>query len=261
MIREEFFNFGENWDQYSEKVLSKESLDSAILSIQSLLQIENLDNKSFLDVGCGSGLFSVAAQKLNASKVVGIDINPICVDISLINSEMYAPYSSMSFIQGSALDNAFLNQLGEFDIVYAWGSLHHTGSMWDSISSISQRINPNGMFVLSIYNKHFTSPIWRLIKRVYNTSPNIGKKIMVYIFGVIIFGAKFVMTGNHPFKKERGMDFWYDVIDWVGGYPYEYANPQELINFLNNLDYRLVNYVPAEVPTGCNEFVFKREVR
>jgi 2-polyprenyl-6-hydroxyphenyl methylase/3-demethylubiquinone-9 3-methyltransferase len=54
------------------------------------------------------------------------------------------------------------------------------------------------------------------------------------------------------------MDFWIDVIDWIGGYPYEYATPQQVQEFVEKDGFVLENFVPAQVPTGCNEFVFKK---
>ena len=257
MGNEKYFDFGENWSQYSEIALTQESLDSAISSMQTLVGIESLENLSFLDVGCGSGLFSIAAHKLNATKVVGIDINPVCIDVSNRNSQKYSPDSSIIFRKGSALDPNLLPEYGQFDIVYTWGSLHHTGSMWNAIFEVSKLVKPNGIYALSIYNKHFTSPIWKMIKRTYNFMPGVGKKIIIAKFVAIIFIAKYLVTGRNPFEKERGMDFKYDVVDWVGGFPYEYAKPQEIIDFLGELDIKLIRYFPAQVPTGCNEFVFK----
>ena len=258
MGNEKYFDFGENWVQFSEIALTDESFDSAITSIQTLVGIKSLENLSFLDVGCGSGLFSIAAQKLNASKVVGIDINPVCINVSKENSERYLPNPTIKFVNGSALDNALLRKLGVFDVVYAWGSLHHTGSMWDAIMEVSKRVNTDGLYVFSIYNKHFTSPIWKGVKRLYNLMPSFTKQIMLSFFGVLIFIAKFLVTGRNPFEKERGMNFRFDVIDWVGGYPYEYATPKELMDYMDKLNFDLITYIPAKVPTGCNEFVFRK---
>jgi 2-polyprenyl-6-hydroxyphenyl methylase/3-demethylubiquinone-9 3-methyltransferase len=69
-----------------------------------------------------------------------------------------------------------------------------------------------------------------------------------------------LVTRTNPFYKERGMDFWFDVIDWVGGYPYEYASPKEVEQTIRDQGFLLQRYVPAQVPTGCNEFVFHRLV-
>jgi len=75
----------------------------------------------------------------------------------------------------------------------------------------------------------------------------------------VMAGAKWIVTGKPPWaKKRRGMSFYYDVIDWLGGFPYEYADKEELISWIKAKGFRLKKYVAAPVPTGCDEYVFKR---
>ena len=83
---------------------------------------------------------------------------------------------------------------------------------------------------------------------------------MIYFFAGVIYVAKLLVMRSNPLKKERGMDFWFDVIDWIGGYPYEYAAPTEVTRSICNRGFVLQRYVPAQVPTGCNEFVFRRRL-
>ncbi len=54
------------------------------------------------------------------------------------------------------------------------------------------------------------------------------------------------------------MDFFYDVVDWIGGYPYEYASISEIDDMLTNLGFKCTKMIPAKLPTGCNEFIFKK---
>ncbi len=253
-----FFDFAKNWDAFSNQVLDERRVQIATQSLKKLLNQQTLDGCSFLDVGCGSGLFSIAASQMKANPVVGIDINPGCIDVSERNRTDLAPGAMIRFAQVSALDTDALERLGYFDIVYAWGSLHHTGSMWESIRLVGQRVTLGGTYILAIYNRHFTSPIWRQIKKLYNNVPRLIQKVMGFIFAGVIYWAKFAVTGRNPLQKERGMDFWYDVIDWIGGYPYEYATPEALQAFVVGQGFRLVLFIPANVPTGCNEFVFER---
>ncbi len=252
------FDFGTNWQAFSERRASPERLAAAKGSLQSLLQRETLKGFSFLDIGCGSGLFSIAAYELGAARVVGIDINPGCVVVSSQNRDRLASKAPILFQQTSVLHPEALKSLGEFDIVYAWGSLHHTGAMWDAIINVSQQVSPAGTLVMAIYNKHITSPAWTWIKRLYNYLPSFGKCLMAIFFSGVIYGAKFLVTRRNPLEKERGMDFWYDVIDWIGGYPYEYATPEEIERFVTARGFVLSRCVAARVPTGCNEFVFRK---
>ena len=254
------FDFGSNWDEFSRRRIDRQRLALACESLQSLLQKENLKGKSFLDVGCGSGLFSIAAHQLGAVNVIGIDTNPHCIEISEANRDFLTPGAPIQFHVASALDPEQLKRFGTFDLVYAWGSLHHSGSMWNAISNVSRCVAPDGTLILAIYNKHITSPAWKTIKWVYNQAPNLVQRFMVLIFAGIIYIAKLLVTGNNPLKKERGMDFWFDVIDWVGGYPYEYAAPEEIERSICKHSFELQRCLPAQVPTGCNEFVFRKLV-
>jgi len=251
------FNFGANWQNFSRQ-MDLERVEIAAQSLRSLLQKENINAMSFLDVGCGSGLFSIAAVRLGAVRVVGIDNNPLSVSVSKQNHGKWAPQASINILLGSVLDEKMMDSLGTFDIVYAWGVLHHTGEMWKAIRLVANRVSPGGWLVLAIYNRHVTSPMWRRIKWFYNQLPKLGQWIMTVGFASVIYISKLLVVRNNPIQKERGMDFWYDVIDWIGGYPYEYATLQEIEIFCRSLGFELQATIPAQVPTGCNEFVCKR---
>jgi 2-polyprenyl-6-hydroxyphenyl methylase/3-demethylubiquinone-9 3-methyltransferase len=238
--------------------MDKQRLTVAIRSLQQLLRRPSVSGASFLDVGCGSGLFSLAAHELGAERVVGVDINPRCIAVSAENRDLFVPNAAVVFQEASALHPPSLEALGQFQIVYAWGSLHHTGAMWDAIRNVAQCVAPDGTLVLAIYNKHITSPAWTAIKWFYNQMPGVVRWLMAIVFAGIIYIAKWLVTRRNPLDKERGMDFWYDVVDWIGGYPYEYASLQEVETFMQGLGFVLNWSVPAHVPTGCNEFVFHR---
>lgn len=256
------FNFGKNWEEYSLKKLDHNKLQQAEDSILDLLDEEEIKikTKSFLDIGCGTGVFSIVAMKLGANRVVGIDINPKCIEVARENSRRFLDADLQpEFKVASALDSEALKKLGRFDIVYAWGSLHHTGNLNIAIRNATERVEHNGKFILAIYNRHFTSPVWVFIKWLYNVVPGFIKAIMVYAFWLIILVAKSAVTRSNPFKMERGMDFFYDVVDWVGGYPYEYATVQEIKDFVQTHGFKALKTIPAKVPTGCNEFVFMKK--
>ena len=258
------FDFGSNWKAFSEAKLSSARLEAAKQSLCASIGLDRIRGRSFLDIGCGSGLFSIAAAECGAARVFGFDINPISVKVADSNLLRLAPLltaSAMpSFCVGNSLDEEFLSGLGCFDIVYAWGVLHHTGAMWDAIRQVAGRVVPNrGVLVIAIYNRHWTSGMWKQIKRLYNLASKPCRALMNYLFGALIYLALWVTTGQNPLKKERGMDFWYDVIDWLGGYPYEYATVGEVVDCVRPLGLRLERVQRPRGWTGCNEFVFVHE--
>jgi len=249
------FDFGENWKDYSKNALGEKQLSEAKKSLELLIGKDKIHNKKIFDLGCGSGIFSIALHQLKAKEVIGIDISKESIQTSLENKERFAPESNIKFLHESIFDED-IKKLGKFDLVYSWGVLHHTGDMWKAIQISSKLIKKNGLLILALYNKHWTSPIWRLIKRFYNLSPKLIQKLMITVFYCVIALAKFLATGKDPFKKERGMSFYYDIVDWLGGYPYEYASKEEVIEFSKKIGLKLIKYIKTQGFTGCNEFIF-----
>ncbi len=253
------FKFGQNWASFSRQ-LDKSRIEEATSSLTSLFGENALKGKSFLDIGCGSGLFSIAASQLGAQSVVGIDVDSVSVDTSRTNFARWSGDGlAASFLQASVLDAGQMKSLGIFDVVYSWGVLHHTGQMAQAIRNAAQCVGPGGFLMIAIYNQHWSSPIWKLVKWLYNKVGNFGQRILIWIFMPIIFVAKWLVTLKNPFRMKRGMDFMHNVIDWVGGYPYEYASVGEMTAQLKSLGFDVLNIRPAGVPTGCNEFVCRRK--
>lgn len=254
MKMKKVFNFGKNWKHYSKNALNQNKLNATIRSIDKLTD-NKIQNSRFLDIGCGSGIFSVAASKAGAKEVVGFDISQESIEASRYNKKRFYPQGNMTFHKKSIL-NTDINNFGKFDIVYSWGVLHHTGHMWKAINNSLKLVKANGLFIIAIYNRHWSCPLWKIIKKLYNISPKIIQKIMIGFFYWIIAITKFIVTCKNPFTKRRGMNFYHDVIDWVGGYPYEYASKRQIKKYVQNKGFRLIKFFKSPVPTGCNEYVF-----
>lgn len=252
------FKFGENWASFSRQ-MDDARLEEAMTSLTSLFGDGVLKGRSFLDIGCGSGLFSIAATRLGAQPVVGIDVDRVSIITSQQNSARWLSEGhAISFRQVSILDAEGMQSLGMFDVVYSWGVLHHTGNMQQALAQAALHVRPGGLLMIAIYNKHWSSAVWKLIKWFYNKAGRFGQKILVLIFAPIIYFAKWLTTFKNPLKMRRGMDFMHNIIDWVGGYPYEYASADEMTQALQTLGFEILQTRHANVPTGCNEFVCRR---
>ena len=253
------FEFGRNWEDYSRRVLDEERLAEATRSLEALLGSGALAGKRFLDIGSGTGLFSIAAARLGAAAVTGLDVDPRCVAVARANAERFcAEGARPRFEHVSILDDDAVGELGMVDVVYAWGSLHHTGAMRHAIDNAARCVAPGGRLALAIYNRHITSGVWRAIKWLYNHMPRFVQWLMVWGFAAVLYAAKLIVTRRNPLRKRRGMAFMVDVVDWIGGYPYEVASRDEMEAIVSAKGFTPERFIAAPVPTGCNEFVFAR---
>jgi len=256
------FDFGENWLAYSKTALTSERILSSREAFKKLISGIPIEGKTFLDVGFGQGLSSLCAAQLGA-QVYGIDINQKNVKAFEVTKRSFEILGSerMDMCVGSILLTEDIKPLQEkqargFDIVHSWGVLHHTGDMAQAFENCRKLVKKNGAFIVAIYNRHWSSPIWRLIKKFYCSSPKLLQRTLITIFIPIIFLAKFAVTLKNPLKSERGMDFFIDIVDWVGGYPYEYASINDIQALADRHGHEAPRIEKAKVPTGCNEFVF-----
>ena len=227
-----------------------------------------------MDIGCGSGLFSLAACLLGAERVVSFDYDPNSVEASLALRERASQpdrieraINKWQIMQGSVLDEEFLAALEPADVVYSWGVLHHTGAMWQAIDNAVSKVKPGGVIAISIYNNVESrvggSAMWWQIKQAYNRSPQAARRLMEYAY-VANFMVRKLLTLRNPFKMiqnygdgaGRGMDFWHDVRDWLGGFPYEYATAGEIFNYMHNKHGLELIYLDTHDGHGCNQFTF-----
>ena len=226
-----------------------------------------LDGKSFIDVGCGSGLFSLAARRLGA-RVRSFDYDPQSVACTAELKRRYFSDDPLWSVEtGSVLDAAYIRSLGQFDVVYSWGVLHHTGSMWTALDHASLLVKDGGTLFIAIYNDQGkTSARWTRLKRLYNASSRPTRFVLVLGVCIQQWWRRWLkdLLRLRPFqtwreaKRPRGMSAWYDVVDWVGGYPFEVARPEEIFAFYRERGFVLEKMRTQGHDLGCNEFVFSK---
>lgn len=266
------FEFGENWAHFLSAV-DEDRIREAERSLRQMLEAETLEGKTFLDIGSGSGLFSLAARRMGA-RVFSFDYDPRSVRCTkMLKDRYFAEDEKWTVTHGDVLSGDFLKSLGCFDIVYSWGVLHHTGAMWQALENVAPLVGPQGKLFISIYNDQgAASHRWRALKKCYNNSSRLVRLIIILGVGayweLLSVSFRLIHLRNPlPFKKweekkkDRGMSVWYDLVDWVGGYPFEVAKPEEILHFYCNKGFCLLRLKTCGGGHGCNEYVLAREHR
>jgi 2-polyprenyl-3-methyl-5-hydroxy-6-metoxy-1,4-benzoquinol methylase len=270
LARGERFEFGANWSRFLA-VLDERRIATAEESLRRMLEVADLRGRSFLDIGSGSGLFSLAARRLGA-RVHSFDYDPQSVACTReLRRRYFADDADWTIEEGSALDEDYVRALGTFDVVYSWGVLHHTGAMWPALTNAALPVAAGGKLFVAIYNDTGTQARrWLWIKRTYNRLPRLLR--MPFALAVsapeegktalraLLKGRPldYVRTWTNYGKGDRGMSHWRDIVDWVGGYPYEVAAPEEIFDFYKARGFTLTKLKCGGVGLGCNEFVFER---
>ena len=261
------FEFGKNWARFL-KSLTEDQIVEAQRSLERMLETGSLAGRSFLDIGSGSGLFSLAARRMDA-RVHSFDYDPQSVSCTRELRRKYFPDDpDWRVDEGSALDREYLRGLGVFDVVYSWGVLHHTGKMWEALESAGDLVASGGTLFIAIYNDQGTASLrWRKVKRLYNRLPR-GLRFLVVVPSFAVQNYAHIIKDFlrlRPFKtmrdygrNRRGMSMWRDVIDWVGGYPFEFARPDEIFDFYRKRGFTLERLRTCRGTPGCNQFVFRK---
>ena len=232
-----------------------------------MLGFDDLTGKNFLDIGSGSGLSSLAARNKGA-KVTSFDFDETSVWCTAeLKKRFFKDDEDWVVEQGSVLDRDFLVSFGGQDIVYSWGVLHHTGRMWSAIDNSLTCVKSNGVFFIAVYNDQgFKSHAWWLVKSFYNNLPKFLKKPFAYTMGsslqlvtILKYTIKLEpMTVVRPmlnYKKSRGMSMFTDVVDWYGGFPFEFAKYNYLVDYIENKGFKLIKG-KEYASLGCHELSF-----
>lgn len=275
------YGFGKNWDDYIKKHFSDERVEISRKHLLSFLKQDDLNGKSFLDIGCGSGLHSLAAYRSGAEKIYSFDYDPDSVATTKKLKEFAGNPPYWEVYQGSALDKEFLDTIEPADFVYSWGVLHHTGNMWDAMDNVVRLGKKGGLYYIALYDYeahvnpapksklngwlfhvHPATPeFWLDVKQRYNKSSEKEKRKMElwYIWNFMLYGTilaiPVLLFRIFSYKRSRGMAFYNDVKDWLGGWPMEFAKRADVKQWAEKNGLEILTMKTGEANT---EYLFKR---
>ena len=261
------FEFGKNWQRFLA-TLSERRIAEAERSLCQMLAVDDLAGTTFLDAGSGSGLFSLAARRLGA-RVTSFDYDPQSVACTNELKRRFFPNDSQWQVgAGSALDRTYLASLGKFDLVYSWGVLHHTGNLWQALDNIVLPVADGGRLFISIYNtQRYWTPLHTWLKRTYVSLP----RVLAWPMAAVLVALQVVkglvrdltllrnpLARYRNYASSRGMSWWHDCLDWIGGYPFETATPEAVFAIYQQRGFVLERLTTCGGGPGCNQFVFRK---
>jgi SAM-dependent methyltransferase len=256
------FSFGRNWLKLLER-LDDETIELAEESLRRSFGGASLEREAFLDLGSGSGLFSLCALRLGAGTVVSVDVDPNSIACAEMLRGRHPGRESWTILSGSVLDDPFIRSLSPASRVYSWGVLHHTGAMWRAVERALTLVAPGGLFALALYNPPRRPGVHMALKRTYNRLPRPARPVLAAAYAAGVLGYKAAFQRTNPVRyvrgygrHSRGMTFWRDVEDWLGGLPWEFATRDEVVAFAEGHGFDVVHVV-EEGAGGNNTYLLR----
>jgi 2-polyprenyl-6-hydroxyphenyl methylase/3-demethylubiquinone-9 3-methyltransferase len=272
----ERFDFGENWKNYNKKYLTEDKIRQANEAFIKFTEIQTLKELTVVDIGCGSGIHSLNFSRMNPKLLLSFDYDYKSVEATNYLKEVHKN-KNWDVKQGSILDEKFLLRMPQFDLVYAWGVLHHTGNVWLAIKNSCDLVSEGGILYLALYSSDVKmlnreSTYWLKVKKKYNQSGFIVKRLIELSFisrekslsalnflRVLIKSLVSRQKNKTKFfsrqKRYRGMSYLIDVRDWLGGWPMEYVSDDAVIELISSKNFVLKKIKKGE---ACTEFLFKK---
>jgi len=225
--------------------------------------------RTFIDIGCGSGLHALAAAQLGVSRILAVDIDAASVATCKALLNRHGVSIPFDVERASVFDLGPRIQ-GAFDIVYSWGVLHHTGAMHEAITKAAAMVAPGGLFAFALYRTTRMDWFWKPEKRWYSrTWPAMQTAARAAYIG--IFAVLYSLRGKNfrrflsDYRSTRGMDYFHDVHDWLGGYPYEAILAPEVDTIMNSLGFETVRVFSRPLSlglmgSGCDEYVYRKRI-
>jgi len=132
--------------------------------------------------------------------------------------------------------------------------------MWEAIENSFSLVAPHGKLWITLYAKGPRYSTDLVLKRKYNAAGKFGKRLLLWRR---IGRAMLVRLRDfkNPFgwnqKDGRGMNVYNDIVDWLGGLPYEVASEDEVVVFARRHGF-IIERIKVVSEGGCSTFVFTR---
>lgn len=268
MPAESGYAFGDSWSGLA-KLVGEDHIEGARQGLLRLLPEASFKGRTFLDIGCGSGLDALAAARLGARHVLAIDAdqkNVAAAEALLARHGGGVPWT----VRCAEVFDLDPRRHGRYDIVYSWGVLHRTGSVADAVAKAASLVATGGHLAVALYRPTRLDPFWVAEKRWYAQADQGTQRLVRAVhIGLLRMrltlagrGVKLQSAGYDP----RGRDLRRAVQDWLGRFPYESIAAAEVESLLAEQGLEMVQEFAVSrskrplglLGSGCDEYVYRR---
>jgi len=214
---------------------------------------EEVQGMAVLDAGCGTGIFSAIFARNGAGRVVGIDISPGSLETARGLKEKFN-LANVSFERQDMLQLPFAD--GTFDIVWAWGTVHHTTDPLRAISELARVLRLGGSIFLAVYKRTKLTWIHEIIRKTLVKTPKQSwtalSKIMAFFLSPVVFFFK------KREKSRKGEKLEELILDWYFVPIRHYYTPEEIRDVLEGKSFEIEKFLPASGRfDSSSNFIYK----
>jgi len=201
---------------------------------------EEVRGRTVLDAGCGTGIFSIIFANKGAAKVMGIDISPG----SLMTAESLRKKFNLQNVEFQKQDMLELPFGDEtFDIIWAWGTVHHTTAPFKAISELVRVLKRGGSFLLAVYRKTRLTLVHEIIRKTLIKTPRRSWTALSRILAFFLAPVVFLFKKRE--KSRKGEKLSELILDWYFVPIRHYYTPEEMKIFLKGKGLVEEKFLPA----------------
>jgi len=238
------------WTRYTP------AYDSCCEHVELFFSDAEIEGKRILDAGCGMGVFSVVFGKKGAARVIGIDLSEEGVRRAQ-RAASHFNLSNVEFREGNILRLPYPD--GSFDIVWSWGTLHHTAEPLKALEELIRVLKNGGTLFVTLYRSTKLSFLHEGIRKTLRLAHRRMWPLLAKLIALALFPATLFLKRR---KKARAGENLSDlVLDWYFNPVRHYYRPGEIRQLLEQEGLIIEKFLPASGRfNSTSNFIFKAKL-
>jgi len=239
------------WQEYTP------NLSASKRHWNTFFQAPGVKGKRVLDAGCGPGVFSLIFAQKEASCVIGVDISQESLKAAQ-RLRKSSRLRAIELIRNDVLSLCFKNE--SFDIVWAWGTVHHTTDPYQGLSELIRVLRPGGSLLLAVYRKTSLTSLHELLRKILIRTPKFSWLLLAKLLSHVLSPITALFKKRE--KSRQGETLEELVLDWFFVPIKHFFHPKEVQSFLEANGLTIETFVPYSGRfNSSSNFIFKARKR